>query len=70
MRFHLVAGVALLGVSHAFAQVPPSGGIPLVANPSQGQYAGPYAGGPAPNNNNNAWGIANTPSGGAAAGVS
>jgi hypothetical protein len=69
MRFHLVAGVALLGASHAFAQVPASGGVPLVANPSQGQYAGPYAGGPAPNNNNNAWGIANTPSGGAAAGI-
>src|ERR1700744_2345172 len=69
MRFRLMAGVALLGASHAFAQVPASGGAPLVASPLQGQYAGPYAGGPASNNNNNAWGVANTPSGGAAAGV-
>jgi predicted porin len=36
---------------------------PAPANPSQGQYAAPYGAGPATNNNNNAWGIANTPSG-------
>src|SRR4051812_389291 len=38
------------------------------ANPSQGQLAAPYGAGPASNNNNNAWGIANTPSGSKAAG--
>jgi hypothetical protein len=38
------------------------------ANPSQGQLAAPYGAGPAANNNNNAWGIANTPTGSAAAG--
>src|SRR3954468_3189353 len=38
------------------------------ANPSQGQLAAPYGAGPATNNNNNAWGIANTPSGSDAAG--
>jgi hypothetical protein len=39
-----------------------------VAASSQGQYAGPYGAGPAANNNNNSWGIANTPSGSTAAG--
>ena len=42
--------------------------MPAPANPSQGQYGGPYGAGPATNNNNNAWGIANTPSGSNAAG--
>ena len=37
-------------------------------NPNQGQLAAPYGAGPAANNNNNAWGIANTPTGSAAAG--
>ncbi|MFL5289410.1 MAG: hypothetical protein ACJ8AW_52750 [Rhodopila sp.] len=34
-----------------------------VPNPSQGQFIGKYGAGPALSNNNNAWGIANTPSG-------
>lgn len=38
------------------------------ANPSQGQLAAPYGAGPATNNNNNAWGVANTPTGSKAAG--
>jgi len=42
--------------------------IPPVPNPSQGQLIGPYGAGPAPNNNLNAWGIANTPTGSVAAG--
>jgi predicted porin len=62
MRKHLLASVALLGatVGLAHAQAP--------ASPSQGQLVAPYGAGPASNNNNNAWGIANTPSGSAAAG--
>src|ERR1700712_4303348 len=57
MRKLLLASAAILGATGglAFAQAP--------ANQSQGQYAGPYGAGPATNNNNNAWGIANTPSG-------
>jgi hypothetical protein len=63
MRKLLMASAAILGASSslAFAQLP-------VANPSQGQMAAPYGAGPAANNNNNSWGIANTPSGSAAAG--
>ncbi len=63
MRNLLMASAAILGAtgSLAFAQTP-------VAAPSQGQLAAPYGAGPAANNNNNAWGIANTPSGSAAAG--
>jgi len=49
----------------ALAQNPP---IPPAPNPTQGQFIGPYGSGPAANNNNNAWGIANTPTGGVAAG--
>src|ERR1700712_64107 len=62
MRKLLLASAAILGATGglAFAQAP--------ANQSQGQYAGPYGAGPAANNNNNAWGVANTPSGGVAAG--
>jgi hypothetical protein len=62
MRKYLLASVALLGASAplAYAQAP--------AGQSQGQYAGPYGAGPASNNNNNAWGIANTPSGSKLAG--
>jgi len=58
-----MASGAILGASAslAFAQQVP-------ANPSQGQLAAPYAGGASYNSNNNAWGIANTPSGSAAAG--
>jgi hypothetical protein len=59
-----MASAAILGASGslAFAQTV------VPANPSQGQYAAPYAGGPSYNSNNNSWGIANTPSGSAAAG--
>jgi predicted porin len=60
MRKILMASVALLGgsaVAHA-----------QVAAPSQGQLVAPYGSGPATNNNNNAWGVANTPSGSVAAG--
>src|SRR6195952_5239153 len=62
MRKLLLASAAILGATGglAFAQAP--------ANQSQGQYAGPYGAGPAANNNNNAWGIANTPTGSSAAG--
>src|ERR1700709_654312 len=62
MRKLLMASAAFLGAS---------GGVALAqtaANPSQGQLAAPYGAGPAANNNNNAWGIANTPTGSAAAG--
>jgi hypothetical protein len=62
MRKLLMASVAILGASGslALAQTP--------AHPNQGQLAAPYGAGPAANNNNNAWGIANTPTGSAAAG--
>jgi hypothetical protein len=65
MRNSLLAGVAILGgtMAAAQAQVPSA-----PANPTQGQLAAPYGAGPANNNNNNAWGVANTPSGSAAAG--
>ncbi|HVY14414.1 MAG TPA: hypothetical protein VHB27_04250 [Rhodopila sp.] len=64
MRKLLMASAAILGAT---------GGIALAqtaspAAPNQGQYIGPYGAGPASNNNNNAWGVANTPSGSAAAG--
>src|SRR3954467_12021048 len=62
MRKLLMASAAVLGATSgmALAQTP--------ANPAQGQLSAPYGAGPATNNNNNAWGIANTPSGSAAAG--
>lgn len=60
MRMHLLATTMLLFGGAAFAQTP--------ANPSQGQLAAPFGSGPAANNNNNSWGIANTPSGSKAAG--
>jgi|tagenome__1003787_1003787.scaffolds.fasta_scaffold20840272_1 hypothetical protein len=65
MRKLLMASAAILGASStlALAQV-----ATTPAHPNQGQYAGPYGAGPAANNNNNAWGIANTPTGSAAAG--
>jgi hypothetical protein len=58
----LLASATIVGGTSvaAFAQTP--------ANPSQGQLSAPYGAGPAANNNNNAWGIANTPSGSDAAG--
>lgn len=62
MRKLLLASAAIMGATGglALAQTP--------AAPNQGQYAAPYGAGPAANNNNNAWGVANTPSGAAAAG--
>jgi Gram-negative porin len=62
MRKLLLASAAILGATGGLAQAQP------VANPSQGQMAAPYGAGPSANNNNNAWGTANTPTGGAAAG--
>ncbi|WP_428539503.1 porin [Rhodopila sp.] len=62
MRKLLMASAAVLGASSSLALAQP------IANPAQGQLAAPYGAGPAANNNNNAWGTANTPSGGAAAG--
>jgi hypothetical protein len=67
MRKLLMASAAILGAtsSLALAQAP----APTAPAPqTQGQYAGPYGAGPAANNNNNAWGVANTPTGSAAAG--
>jgi len=61
MRKLLLASAAILGASGGLA-------LAQTANPNQGQYAGPYGAGPAANNNNNSWGIANTPTGSAAAG--
>jgi hypothetical protein len=65
MRKILLAGAAFLGGTAAIAnaQAPTP-----VAAPSQGQLVAPYGAGPASNNNNNAWGVANTPSGSIAAG--
>jgi predicted porin len=40
----------------------------IPSNPSQGQLIAPFGAGPATNNNNDAWGIANTTSGSTAAG--
>jgi hypothetical protein len=62
MRNFLLASAAIVGagLADAHAQAP--------ANPSQGQLAAPYGAGPASNNNNNAWGTANTPTGSVAAG--
>src|ERR1700719_2340330 len=64
MRKLLMASAAILGASGGLAMAQTS--APAAA--SQGQYAGPYGAGPAANNNNNSWGIGNTPSGSAAAG--
>jgi hypothetical protein len=62
MRKILLASAAFLGgtVALAHAQAP--------ANPVQGQLAAPYGSGGNTSNNNNAWGIANTPTGSVAAG--
>jgi predicted porin len=56
-----MASAAILGAT---------GGIAMAqtAAPNQGQLSAPYGAGPAANNNNNNWGVANTPSGSAAAG--
>src|ERR1700759_2563133 len=70
MRKLLMASAAILGAtsSLALAQAPTAPAPPAPAPQTQGQYAGPYGAGPAANNNNNAWGVANTPTGSAAAG--
>ena len=65
MRSILLASAAILAAGGAQAQQ--TGGI-AAPNPSQGQFVAPFGSGPAANNNNNAWGIANTPSGSKAAG--
>ena len=63
MRKLLLASAAVLGASGglAHAQTAPA--------QSQGRTIAPYGAGPAANNNNNSWGIGNTPSGSAAAGA-
>lgn len=61
MRKLLMATAAILGATSGLA-------LAQTANPSQGQYVGPYGAGPGANNNLNIWGTANTPSGSAAAG--
>ena len=61
MRKLLMASAAILGASGGLA-------LAQTAGPSQGQLAAPYGAGPAANNNNNAWGTANTPTGSSAAG--
>ena len=61
MRKLLLASTAMLGATGGLA-------LAQTAHPNQGQLAAPYGAGPAANNNNNAWGIANTPTGGASAG--
>src|SRR3954451_824020 len=61
LRTLLVSATIVGGTGGAaFAQAP--------ANPLQGQLSAPFGAGPATNNNNNAWGIANTPSGSGKAG--
>jgi hypothetical protein len=64
VRKILFASVAILSGGATFARAQ----VPVEANPSQGQLVAPYGSGPAANNNNNAWGAANTPTGSAAAG--
>ena len=63
MREFLLATAAMIGAGSQLAHAQPA-----PANPAQGQLAAPYGAGPAQNNNNNAWGVANTPSGSKAAG--
>jgi hypothetical protein len=67
MRKVLLASAALLGgtVSLAYAQAPT---VAVAPAPSQGQLVAPYGASGSTNTNNNAWGIANTPTGSAAAG--
>jgi hypothetical protein len=63
MRKLLMASGAILGASASLAMAQT-----VAPAPSQGQLVAPYGGGPSYTNNNNGWGIANTPSGSAAAG--
>lgn len=62
MRKVLLAGVALLGGTASLANAQ------MATNPTQGQYVAPTGGAGNTSNNNNAWGIANTPTGSIAAG--
>jgi hypothetical protein len=64
MRKLLMASAALLGASGGLAVAQ----TPIPAHPNQGQLAAPYGAGPSANNNNNAWGTANTPTGSSVAG--
>jgi hypothetical protein len=66
MRKLLMASAAILGATGGIALAQTA--VAPVAAPSQGQLSAPYGAGPANNNNNNSWGIRNTPSGSAAAG--
>ena len=68
MRKLLMASAAILGGSGGLALAQTPAGLPI-SNPAQGQFSGAYGAGPAVNNNNNSWGIANTPSGSATAGT-
>jgi hypothetical protein len=61
MRRILLATATLFSATASLSQAQ------TPANPSQGQLAALYGAGLATNNNNNAWGIANTPSGSDAA---
>ncbi len=65
MRKILLTTTALFGaaLSVAHAQAPTQAPTQATANPNQGQLAAPYGAGPAANNNNNAWGVANTATG-------
>lgn len=62
MRKLLLASAAVLGATGGLAHAQ------MTMQPSQGQMAAPWSSGPSANNNNNAWGTANTVSGSAAAG--
>jgi Gram-negative porin len=64
VRSTLLSTIALLTATGAHAQ---NAGLPD-PNPSQGQYVAKFGAGPAANNNNNAWGAANTQSGSLTAG--
>ena len=66
MRKILMTTAAILGGSVVCAQA--QAPVQTPSNPNQGQLAAPYGAGPASNNNNNAWGVANTATGSAAAG--
>ena len=70
MRKLLLASAAMLGAAPgiASAQAPTPAAANMMMQPSQGQFALPYASGPAANNNNNAYGQPSTYLGGAAFG--
>ena len=70
MRKLLLASAAMLGATSgiASAQAPVPAAANMMMQPSQGQFALPYASGPAANNNNNAYGQPSTYLGGAAFG--